>query len=155
MASNKVPGSIIGVRFGGVWLRCQTDATLNLTVNVTEEDPCKPDAGDVITSGDINWVERSIDSRDWSIDFSQNLMRNSLAASNPDVAQLIIDGDLEVEVEFMTRPGQTKSDYDFIYSGTGIITGFTLNAPTTGTATTDSTIVANGPLTYEKIPVTS
>ena len=154
MASNKVPGSIIGVRFGGVWLRCQTDATLNLTVNVTEEDACKPDAEDAI-SGDIPWVERSVDSRDWNIDFSQNLMRNSLAASNPDIAQYIIDGEVEVEVEFMTRPGQEKSDYDFIYSGSGIITGFTLNAPATGTATTDSTVVGNGPLTYEKIPVTS
>lgn len=154
MASNKVPGSIIGVRAGGVWLRCQTDATLNLIVNTTEEDPCKPDEDDVI-AGDISWVERSVDSRDWNIEFNQNLMRNSLAASNPDMAQLIIDGDVEVQVEFMTRPGQTKSDYDFIYSGTGILTGFTLNAPTTGTATSNSTIAGNGPITYAKIPVVS
>jgi len=154
MASNKVPGSIIGVRFGGVWLSCQTDATLNLTVNVTEEDSCKPDEGDSV-AGDISWVERSVDSRDWSIDFSQNLMRNSLAASNPDIGNLIIDGDVEVEVEFMSRPGQVKSDYDFVYSGSGIITGFTMNGPATGTATTDTTVVGNGPLAYEKVLVTS
>lgn len=154
MASNKVPGSIIGLRIGGVWLRCQTDATLNLTVNVTEEDACKPDAGDPEAS-DIPWVERTVESRDWSMDFSTNLMRNSLAASNPDVAKMIVDGDVEVEVEFITRPGQTKSDNDFIYAGSGIITGFTLNAPQTGVATTDSTIVANGPLTYDVIPVVS
>lgn len=154
MASNKVPGSIIGVRYGGVWLRCQTDATLNLSVNVTEEDSCKPDADDEAAT-DIPWVERSIDSRDWGIEFSQNLMRNSLATENPDTAGLIIDGNVEVEVEFMTRPGQTKSDYDFIYSGSGILTGFTLNAPATGTATEDSTIVGNGPLTRDVIPVVS
>lgn len=155
MASNKVPGSILGVRIGGVWLKCQTDATLNLIVNTTEEDPCKPDEGDTEISGEGSWVERSVDSRDWNIDFSQNLMRNSLAASNPDIGQLIVDGDVGVEIEFMTRPGQTKSDYDLLYSGSGIITGFTLNAGATGTATTDSSVVANGPLTYVKVPVTS
>lgn len=154
MASNKVPGNIIGVTFGGVWYRCQTDATLNLTVNVTEEDACKPEPGDEI-AGDIPWVERTADSRDWSIDFSANLMRNSLAASNPDIGKLIVDGDVDVEVQFMTRVGQTKSDYDFVYSGSGIVTNFTMNAPVTGGATTESTVSGNGALTYVIAPVTT
>lgn len=154
MAVNTVSGSVIGVRIGGVWLPCQTDATLNLTVNVTEDDPCKPDPADEDVS-DIAWVERTADSRDWSIDFSQKLMRNSLLAENPDIGELIVDGNVDVEVEFMTRPGQTKSDYDFVYSGSGILTNFTLNAPVTGSAITDSTISGNGPLTYVKVPVTT
>lgn len=154
MASNKVPGSIIGVRYGGVWMKCQTDATLNLTVNVTEEDACKPDSTTPDAAGG-SWVERSVDSRDWDISFSQNLMRNSLAALNPDTAKLIIDGNVDVQVEFMTQIGQTKSDFDFIYAGSGILTGFTLNAPTSGVATMDSTIAGNGPLTYTRVPATS
>lgn len=154
MASNKVPGSIIGVLIGGEWYRCQTDATLNLTVNVTEEDACKPEPGDE-AGADVPWIERTADSRDWNIDFSAGLMRNSLEAGNPDIARLIVDGDIDVEVQFVTREGQTKSDVDFIYSGSGILTGFTLNAPVTGSATTDTSIVGNGPLTYTKIPVVS
>lgn len=154
MASNKVPGSIIGVTIGGVWLKCQTDATLNLTVNVTEEDPCKPNPDDEI-SGDLPWVERSADSRDWSIDVSAALLRNSLEAGNPDIGNLIIDGDVDVEVQFMTRAGQTKSDTDFIYEGSGILTGFSFNAPVTGSATQDTTIAGNGPLAYTKVPVTT
>ena len=82
-------------------------------------------------------------------------MRNSLAALNPDTAKLIIDGDVDVQVEFMTQIGQTKSDFDFIYAGSGILTGFTLNAPTSGVATMDSTITGNGPLTYTRVPATS
>ena len=46
---NSVPGSIIGLTIkdstsvlDGVWLPCQTDATLNLGVETEEEDPCKP-----------------------------------------------------------------------------------------------------------------
>lgn len=150
--ANTVPGSIIGVTIGGVWYKCQTDATLSLTVNVTEEDACKPDEGDVV-SGDIPWIYRSAESRDWEISFSSNLMRNSLAAENPDIAKLIVDGDVDASVEFMTRAGQTKSDFDFVYAGTGIISGFTMNAPVTGSATTESTISGNGPLTYTTVAV--
>lgn len=154
MASNKVPGNIIGVTINGVWYRCQTDATLTLTVNVTEEDPCKPDPDDAEAS-DLAWVERTADSRDWSIDFSGALLRNSLEAGNPDIGELIIDGNVDVDVQFMTRPGQSKSDVDFIYEGSGILTGFTFNAPVTGSATGDTSIAGNGPLTYTKVPVTS
>lgn len=154
MAVNNVPGNIIGVRAQGIYLPCQVDATLNLTANVTEDDACKPDPDDE-ASGDIPWVTRTIDSRDWSIDFSQKLLRTSLALANPDFGQLFVDGDLEIDVEFMTMPGQTKSNYDFLYAGSGILTGFTVNAPVTGAATTDATISGNGPLTYTKVPVTT
>lgn len=154
MAVNTVPGSIIGVRIGGAWLSCQVDATLNITVNVTEDDPCKPDPSDLNVQ-DTPWVERTADSRDWNIDFSQKLMRNSLVASNSNIGDLIVSGNLDVDVEFMTRPGQKKSDYDFVYAGSGIITNFTFNAPGTGAATTDSTISGNGALTYTQVPVTS
>lgn len=153
MASNKIPGSIIGMTIAGTWYKCQTDATLNLTVNVTEEDPCKPNPGDV--DGGLSWVERTADSRDWTMDFSSALLRNSLEAANPDIARLIIDGNVAVEVQFMTSSGSGKTDVDFIYAGSGILTGFTLNAPVAGSATTDTTIAGNGPLTYTKIPVVS
>lgn len=154
MAVNTIPGKLIGVRIGGTWLNCQVDSTLNLTVNVTEDDPCKPSPDD-LASGDVPWIERTADTRDWSIDVSQKLLKDSLAAANPDLGELIIEGNIDVEVEFMTLPGQTTSNYDFVYSGSGILTNFTLNAPAVGAATTDATISGNGALTYTKVPVTT
>lgn len=158
---NAVPGSIIGIRLKdsdavgeAVWLPCQVDATLDIAVETEEEDPCKPAPDDVI-AGDVPWAEFIASKRNWNISFSQKLMRNSLLASNPDIADLIIMGKIMVEVEFMTRPGQTKSDYDFVYSGTGILTGFTLNAPVTGASTSDSTIQGTGGLTRVVVPVAS
>lgn len=156
--TNSVPGKIIGIRIAGVWLACQTDATLNITVNVTEEDPCKPD-GDNPTSADtIPWVTRTADTRDWSIDFSNKLMRDTLKAANnaQNIAKLIIDGNVYLEdLEFSTANDQTFSDVDMVYSGSGIITSFSLNAPESGPATMDNTISGNGALTYQYVPVTT
>lgn len=153
-----VAGKIIGIRLGGVWLECQTDATLNISVNVTEEDPCKPDGDADTPETAIPWIERTADSRDWSVDFSAKLMRDSLSTQNApaNVAKLIIDGDVYVDdFEFATANNQDQSANDMIYSGSGILTGFTLNAPVSGAATTDSTITGNGPLTYSYPPVTT
>lgn len=157
--ANSVPGKIIGIRIGGKWLACQTDATLNITVDVTEEDLCKPD-GDVAPTSEnaIPWKERTADSRDWNVDFNSKLMRDSLSTANAavDVAGLIIAGNVYVDdFEFSTANGQTYSDYDFVYSGKGILTNFSLAAPESGAATQTSTITGNGPLGRTKVPVTT
>jgi hypothetical protein len=159
---NAVPGSVIGVRLKdidavtpAVWLNCQVDATLELAVDTDQDDACKPSPADIVTVGDTPWATFTPSSRNWNISFSQKLMRESLAAANIDISDLIITGKIYVEVEFMTTPGQTKSDYDFVYSGTGILTGFTLNAPGTGASTSDSTIQGTGPITRTVTPRTS
>lgn len=159
---NSVPGSIIGIRLKDsdsvgdpVWLNCQVDATLDLAVETEEDDACKPSPETIEEVGDIPWAEFTPSKRNWNISFSQKLMRNSLAALNVDISDLIITGKVYVEVEFMTTPGQSKSDYDFIYAGTGILTGFTLNAPGTGASTSDSTIQGTGPITRDVVPVAS
>lgn len=159
---NSVPGSIIGItikdstsELDGVWLDCQVDGTLELAVETEEDDPCKPTPEELVTNGDVPWAEFTASKRNWNISFSQKLMRTSLSAASPDIAKLIITGKISVEVQFMTAPGQTKSDFDFVYSGTGILTGFTLNAPVSGASTSDSTIQGTGPITYVVVPVTT
>lgn len=154
MAVNSIPGKIIGIMDGDKWLNCQVDATLNITVDVTEEDPCKPDPSDD-AEGDVPWKFRTADARDWSVDFSQKLMRDSLAAANPNMGEQIILGNLDRTIQFRTAEGQTKSNYDFIYEGSGILTAHTVNAPAVGAATTDTSIAGNGPLTFVKVPVTT
>lgn len=159
---NSVPGSIIGIRLKKSdtldtpqWLNCQVESTLELAVETEEEDACKPSPDTIEEVGDIPWAEFTPSKRNWNISFSQKLMRDSLAALNIDVSDLIILGDVYVDVEFMTVPGQTKSDFDFIYAGTGILTGFTLNAPNTGASTSDSTIQGTGAITRTVVPVTT
>lgn len=159
---NSVPGSVIGIRLKDInavtpskWLPCQVDATLNLAVETDEDDACKPSPDDIVATGDTPWADFTPSKRNWDISFSQKLMRASLATANIDISDLIITGKIYVEVEFMTTPGQSKSDYDFVYSGTGILTGFTLNAPGSGASTSDSTIQGTGPITRTVTPRTS
>lgn len=157
MATSTVEGKIIGVSVGGKWLLCQTDATLAITVAMTEQDLCKPD-GDVAPVGtnNIPWINRTADSRDWNIKVSQNLIRATLAAANFDFGENLVNGNVYLDnVLFKTAAGQTESDYGFVYSGSAIISDFSLSAPTKGGAKIDTTLSGNGPLTYVKTPVTT
>lgn len=157
MATSTVEGKIIGLSIAGKWLTCQTDATLAITVAMTEQDLCKPD-GDVApnSSTNIPWINRTADSRDWNIKVSQNLIRDTLAASNFDFGQNLVNGNVYIDnVLFKTALGQTESNYGFVYSGSGIISDFSLTAPTKGGSKIDTTISGNGPLTYVKTPVTT
>ena len=157
MATSTVEGKIIGVSVGGKWLLCQVDSTLAITVAMTEQDLCKPD-GDTAPSGtnNIPWINRTADSRDWNIKVSQNLIRQTLAAANFDFGQNLVNGNVYLDnVLFKTATGQTESDNAFVYSGSAIISDFSLSAPTKGGAKIDTTLTGNGPLTYTKTPVTT
>lgn len=157
MATSTVEGKLIGVSVGGKWLVCQTDATLAITVAMTEQDVCKPD-GDSAPSGSDNipWINRTADSRDWNIKVSQNLIRDTLASANFDFGQNLVNGNVYLDnVLFKTANGQTESNYGFVYSGSAIISDFSLTAPTKGGSKIDTTLTGNGPLTYTKTPVTT
>lgn len=156
MATSTVEGKIIGLSLAGKWLICQTDATLAITVAMTEADLCKPDGDTAPGANSIPWINRTADSRDWNVKVSQNLIRETLATANFDFGQAIVNGNVYIDtVLFKTGLGQTESDYGFVYSGGGIISDFSLSAPTKGGAKIDTTITGNGPLTYVKTPVTT
>lgn len=148
-----IPGKLLAVTINGQKYRCQTDGSLNITANLSEDDPCKPD--DQSTPAEAGWVTRSVDSRDWSMSFSAKSFSDNIQAHNSDVSSLMIDGDLDVEVEFLTTPGQHSFPEDIVYSGSGILANFTLNAPVTGGSTYDVEVSGNGPLTLTRIPATT
>lgn len=149
-------GKLIGVKINGSFLRCQTDATLTINVNVTEDDPCKPTESD--STNGASWTTHSVDTKDWSVSVTAKTFADVSAGllDNGDIAGLMIDGNPSVEMTFQTI--QT-TDYDyssiFLYEGTGTLTSFNLNAPVDGESTYDLEITGNGALTYTETPVTT
>ena len=157
MADNKIPGNIIGVQIGSLWLSCQADATLNIKANTTESALCKILDG-TAGANPIPWKTFNIDSREWSITVNGALLKDSFAVANAgtDLAKLIIDGNMAItNVLFRTATSQKFADYDMIYSGPAILTDFTINAPDTGANTTAATFQGNGALTYSYPPKTT
>lgn len=153
--ANELPGKLLGVTTDGEFINCQLDATLNLTLNLTESTPCKPSPTETYKSGQT--IKRTIDSRDWTITFSAKALAQALANNQNKLAQkLLVGGDPNVQVTFQTTE---TTDYDFpivfVYEGEGILQDLTINAPQDGDATHDGTIVANGDLTYTETPVTT
>lgn len=149
-------GKLIGVKVNGSYIRCQTDATLTLTVNTTEDDPCKPTEEEATNAA--AWITRTVDTKDWNVSVTAKSFADVLAGflDNSDIAALMIEGDPNVEMTFQTI---RTTDYDyssiFVYEGTGILTSFTHNAPEAGQSTYDLEISGNGALTFEETPVTT
>lgn len=151
-----LPGKLIGVKVNGSYIRCQTDATLTITTNVTDDDPCKPSETESYKGG--NWTTHTLDTRTWTVSVSAKTFADQVSGQidNSDIAALLITGDPSVEMTFQTI--QT-SDYDFpaifIYEGTGTLTSFTHNAPTAGDSTYDLEITGNGAITFTETPITT
>jgi hypothetical protein len=150
-------GKLLSVTVGGKKIRCQTDATLNLTTNLTEDDPCKPD--DDTPLEEAGWTTRTVDSRDWNVTVSAKNFLDATSASNVDQRDLIdefISGNLNAEIEFLSTPGQHPGDTeDVVYSGNAILATIAVNAPASGNSTSDYTFSGNGPLSSVRIPISS
>lgn len=156
--SNKIPGHLFGFSINGVKIRCQADATLNITVNTSEDDLCKPENDEIADGNFVPWTTSTADSRTWNLDISAAMLRDTFAPANDNVAidKMIIDGSIYVDdIEFGTAPGQKFATFGVLYSGSGLLTGFTLNAPVTGAATQDITILGSGPLVRTTIPMST
>lgn len=155
MASNKIPGNIIGVQKGDTFLQCQAEATLNMVANTSEDELCK----ELETESDAApWKTFTVDSREWNIDVSQALLKDSLSTLNNDInlGKLFIDGDLEFDsILFRTKVDQQFADNDMIYEGAATLTNFSITAPATGANTTSATFQGNGALTYSFPPKTT
>jgi hypothetical protein len=149
--ANALPGKLLGIRTNGKYWRCQTAGDLTLTGATTDDDTCKPDQG--ADQDPIGWVTRTVDSKDWTMTFSAKAFADGLDGNIFDLANEFIDGDLNVEADFMTNPdlGDGVISTDYLYSGTGLLTGIKINGPEKGSSTGDITITGNGPLSHTEI----
>lgn len=153
--AGELQGKLIGVKINGSYIRCQTDATLSITQDVTDNDPCKPTEEEA-TNG-ASWAGHTAGTKSWTISVTAKTFADVAAGTldNSDIAALMITGDNSVEVTFQTI---RTTDYAFasvfLYEGTGTLTSFTHNAPVDGDSTYDLEITGNGALTFEETPVT-
>ena len=147
-----ISGKLLRVKIGDKYLQCQLDATLNLITNTTEDEVCKP-SGDTVETA-TSWVTRTVDSQDWNISVNAQAFLDTVGAelTQSDILESIIDGDLNVEVEFLSTPGQHSNDEDILFEGDAIIENFSLSAPATGKANYDLDLSGNGKPTVTRIP---
>lgn len=154
MAGQVLQGSLQAVTINGNRVQCEIDATLNVTTNTTETDPCKPLSTDAYKAA--RWVDTSVDSKAWTIDFSAKAFADAVEINNLDILDLLVNGDNVVQVEFNTT--QT-TDYDFdevaTFSGEGILSDFSWNNPSAGESTYDVTITGKGAPTFTRTPITT
>lgn len=152
--ATSIAGNLLAVTVNGQKIRCQTAGTLTLTANLTTDAACKPD--DATPPEQAGWLTRTVDSRDWSLSVNMKVFLDDLELSGHDLAARFIDNQLVLDdVEFGSTPGQHDYPEDIIYSGQGIIASLTIDGPATGEATHALTIQGNGPLTQQRIPVTT
>lgn len=156
MATVGIAGKLLRVKFGDKYIKCQADATLNFTNNFDEDGGCKPTGDELVGEG--SWIERVIDTQDWSVTVSARVFLDALAGSEltqADIIALNIAGNIDGEIEFLTTTGQHNQPNDIIITGPVVISSIALNAPYQGKATTDYEFQGNGQPTQSVIPVTT
>lgn len=152
--AGKMPGKLLALTIGGRKLRCQTTGTLTLGTSLTQDDPCKPDD---TSPGSVagEWETSTVDSRNWKISVDAAAFLDDLRENEWDLTTQFVTGDLDVDVEFLTTPGDHDFPEDVIFSGPGLIDTLTINAPAKGNGTYTISITGNGAPTFTRIPVTT
>lgn len=150
-----ISGKLLRVKFADKYLKCQLDATLNLTVNTTEDEACKPDGDTPETSA--SWVSNTVDSQGWNISVNSQAFLDAVddQLTQADILELMVEGNLEGEVEFLSTPGQHNYPEDQLFEGTVLISNFSLNAPSSGVANYDLDLIGQGQPTFTRIPATT
>lgn len=147
-------GNLIGITVDDVYYRCQTDLTLNLTTNTNVEDPCKPAPGE--TDEGYEWDDPTITGQAWDATFSARSFADSVEGNQADLIEKLVAGTVIAEIEVSINTGSSQFDgtEQQLFTGTGIITGFTLNAGSADSSTYDTTILGKGKPNFVRTPIT-
>lgn len=149
--SNALPGSLLGVKINGVYYRCQTAADLTFGSSTTSDDACKPDQGAGLPP--LQWATATLDEKNWTITFSMKNFADGLAASGADLINFFVTGNLLVEARFLTNTNQGVGTIssDWLFIGSGYLSGLKVNAPAKGASTSDVTITGNGTPSWQQV----
>lgn len=150
-----IQGKLIGITIDSEYVRCQTDLTFNITSNTSTEDACKPDPSD--PDGGMNWDNPNVDSMAWDGSFSARSFADSVDANQATIINKLLLGNpvVGVVIQYNTTSSEFDGTVNHILSGNAIISGFTLNAPGTGSSTYDVTLTGKGKPTLSTVPVTT
>jgi|GEM_PF-2012911 Phage major tail protein 2. len=149
-----IAGKLLSVKFGDKRIKCQADCTLNFTNNYDEEEGCKPEGVTLVSEG--TWIERTLNTQDWSVSVSQRMFLDDLGGASitpADIIALNIAGTVDAEIEVSTTPGQHNLENEYIVTGNVVIGSINLEAPITGKATAQYEFPGNGQPTQSLVPV--
>lgn len=155
--TQNLEGRLIGFTLDGDYYNCQTDVKLTLGASLTKNPLCKPNPTDTTS---VKWETSNVDSKNWSATGSAQTFLDSITGTknNNDLIKKFVTGSLIVEVQILTSAALTTTegyDHDFIFEGSAILSGITLNGPSTGGSTYDITLTGNGAPTFTLIPSTT
>lgn len=151
-----IAGKLMRVKLNDRFLACQLDCTVNFDNTFDEDEAnCKPSTAELVTGG--SWVERDeIDTQDWSVTVNVRSFLEAFDEEEMIEAELVqanIDGNLDMEVQICTTPGQHNYPFDRIIEGNVKIGSIALNLPESGKATADITLPGNGKPEQTMVPV--
>lgn len=153
MAGQVLKGGVMGVTINGGEVQCELEASLSIEVTTTETDPCKPLSTENYKAS--VWSNPDVESKSWTITASAKAFADATAFNNIDLIKLLVDGDPIVQVQFYTKE---HPDYDFdeiaVFSGSGILSLDSWDAPAQGESTYSFTITGKGKPTFVSTPVT-
>ena len=151
MANKVIPGKLLLVKMGDDFFNCQQDASLSITYNLTQEDPCKPDPSESYKG--FSWQTSTTDSATWEISFTLKATDANASNQNSLLNQLVNTGN-SVEISFETSDASgTGLEFASVFEGDGLISSFTWNAPANGESTVDVTVTGNGDPSFSTVPV--
>lgn len=158
MANERIEGKVVGVKVNDKFLRCQADATLNITINTEQDEECKDldyVGNDVSgTSGSLTWEDSSISTVTWSIDLNAGMFYDTISGEVDFVDEVVNKDNVVFSVQFVipSKGNGTSAKY---FEGDAVLTSLSLNAPTTGKATQDLSFTGKGKPTWTKVPYAS
>lgn len=149
-------GQIVGIVIDGNELACNTDVTVSLTKNLTEDPACKPLSTDAYTEG--GWVRQSITSKTGTITGTALSVADVVTGAvitDADILDLFLTTD-RIEVVVRTTP-VTNYQYQTVrtLTATCIINEISWNNPSDATSSSDFTFTIDGEPTYDSVPYVS
>ena len=147
MANERIEGKVVGVKVNDEFLRCQADATLNITINTEQDEECKDldYVGDNVAgaSGNLIWEDNSVTSVVWSIDLNAGMFYDSIVGEVDFVDEVVNKNNVVFSVQFVIPSKGTGTSAKY-FEGDAVLTSLSLNAPTTGKATQDLSFTGKG-----------
>lgn len=150
--ANTLQGKAFGLRFKDIYFECQTDLSFDNTANLETPDVCKPNPED-------EWVEGMpelpvVSSTAWTASVTA---KATDAVTGNQVDALKLKAGTKDELEIFTNVQSANSPIltEQIISGTAILTGISLGAPSNGEATYELSFTGYGDFTPTAVLATT
>lgn len=155
MANERIEGKVVGVKVEDRFLRCQADATLNVTINTEADEECKPldyvDDNVTSTGGSVTWADNTATTAEWTCDVNAGMFYDTVVGEIDFLDEVINKDNVVFSVQFVI-PSKGVGTSARYFEGDATLTSIALNAPTAGKASQDLSFQGKGKPTWTEIP---